>query len=152
MLGFLRKRTQFFTEAEKKNITNAISMAEQRTSGEVRVFVENRCKYMDAIDRAAEIFFQLKMEKTVDRNAVLVYVAIKDKQLAVFGDEGIHNKVGNVYWNAEVKKMIAIFNKENYADGICQCIKDIGEALHHHFPYDKSTDKNELPDDIIFGK
>ena len=56
MLGFLRKRTQFFTEAEKKNITNAISMAEQRTSGEVRVFVENRCKYMDAIDRAAEIF------------------------------------------------------------------------------------------------
>jgi uncharacterized membrane protein len=152
VLGFLRKKKDFFTEAEKKAIVEAISNAERRTSGEVRVFVESRCRYVDAIDRAAEIFFQLKMEKTDDRNAVLVYVAIKDRQLAVFGDEGIHKKVGDEYWNSEVKKMISIFNKENYAEGICQCVKDIGEALFHHFPYDKDTDKNELPDDIIFGR
>jgi uncharacterized membrane protein len=152
VFGFLRKKKEFFTEAEKRSIIEAISNAERRTSGEVRVFVESRCRYVDAIDRAAEIFFQLKMEKTDDRNAVLVYVAIKDRQLAVFGDEGIHKKVGNEYWNAEVKKMISIFNKENYAKGICQCVTDIGEALHYHFPYDKGTDKNELPDDIVFGR
>jgi len=152
VLGFLKKKTKFFTEAEKKSITNAISIAEQRTSGEVRIFIESRCKYMDAIDRAAEIFFQLKMEQTADRNAVLLYIAIKDRQLAIFGDEGIHNKVGDKYWYAEVKKMIQDFNKENYAEGICQCIKDIGEALHHHFLYDKNIDKNELPDDIVFGR
>jgi uncharacterized membrane protein len=34
------------------------------------------------------------MQKTELRNATLVYVAIKDRQLAVFGDEGIHQKVG----------------------------------------------------------
>ena len=34
------------------------------TSGEVRVFVENRCSYMDAIDRAKEIFAELKMDET----------------------------------------------------------------------------------------
>jgi len=152
VFGFLRKKKEFFTQAEQKGIIEAISNAERRTSGEVRVFVESRCRYVDAIDRAVEIFFQLKMEKTDDRNAVLVYVAIKDRQLAVFGDEGIHKKVGNEYWNEKVKKMISIFNKENYAEGICQCVKDIGEALHHHFPYDKNTDKNELPDDIIFGR
>ena len=152
MFGFLRKKKEFFTVVEKKGIIEAISNAERRTSGEVRIFVESRCRYVDAIDRAAEIFFQLQMEKTDDRNAVLVYVAIKDRQLAVFGDEGIHKKVGDEYWNAELKKMISIFNKENYASGICQCVTDIGEALHHHFPYDKGTDKNELPDDIVFGR
>ena len=152
MFGFLRKKKGFFKDAEKRSIIEAISNAERRTSGEVRVFVESRCRYVDAIDRAAEIFFQLKMEKTDDRNAVLVYVAIKDRQLAVFGDEGIHKKVGNEYWNEKVKKMISIFNKENYAEGICQCVKDIGEALHLHFPYNKDIDKNELPDDIIFGR
>ncbi|HKB44413.1 MAG TPA: TPM domain-containing protein [Chitinophagaceae bacterium] len=152
MLGFLRKKKEFFTAAEKRSIIEAISNAEHRTSGEVRVFVESHCRYVDAIDRAAEIFFQLKMEKTDDRNAVLVYMAIKDRQLAVFGDEGIHKKVGDEYWNAEVKKMISIFNKENYAEGICQCVKDIGEALYHHFPYNKDSDKNELPDDIVFGR
>ena len=152
MFGFLRKKKEFFTQAEKKGIIEAISTAERRTSGEVRVFVESRCRYVDAIDRAVEIFFRLKMEQTTDRNAVLVYVAIKDRQLAVFGDEGIHKKVGDQYWNEKVKKMISNFNKEDYAKGICQCVTDIGEALYHHFPYNRDTDKNELPDDIIFGR
>ena len=122
------------------------------TSGEVRVFVESKCSYVDAIDRAAELFFKLQMQETKDRNAVLVYVAMKDRQLAVFGDEGIHQKVGNEYWNTEVKKMISNFNRDNYAEGISEVVKDIGEALTKHFPYNNDTDKNELPDEIVFGK
>lgn len=146
------KKKDFFTPEEKQQITEAIRHAESMTSGEVRVFVEGRCSYMDAIDRAAELFFNLQMQKTDDRNAVLLYIAMKDHQLAVFGDEGIHKKVGNEYWNAEVKKMIANFNRKNYAEGISEVVKDIGEALTQHFPYNRDTDKNELPDDIVFGK
>ncbi len=146
------KRRDFFTVEERQQIVEAVKNAERRTSGEVRVFVESHCSYMDAIDRAKEIFSDLKMSETVDRNAVLVYVALKDKQLAVFGDEGIHNKLGDEYWNAEVKKMISNFNKENYAEGIRQVVKDIGVALTQFFPYNNDTDKNELPDDIVFGK
>jgi uncharacterized membrane protein len=152
MLSFLRKKKKFFTEEETKLVAKAISHAEHQTSGEVRVFVESKCSWMDAIDRAAEIFFKLKMEKTEQRNAVLVYVAVKDRQLAVFGDEGIHNKVGDEYWNKVVKEMLATFNKENYAKGIADCVIQIGEALTTHFPYDKDTDKNELPDEIVFGR
>jgi uncharacterized membrane protein len=81
-----------------------------------------------------------------------VYVAIKDRQLAVYGDTGIHEKTGEEYWKAAVSDMIADFNKENYADGIANCVTMIGKALHQHFPYDKEVDKNELPDEIIFGK
>lgn len=115
------------------------------------MFVESKCRYMDAIDRAAEIFFGLKMEKTDDRNAVLLYVAMKDHQLAVFADKGIYERMGQAYWHDEIKMMTGNFNKQNYADGIRQCVTDIGEALHHHFPFDNDTDKNELPDDIVFG-
>ena len=152
MLGFLKRHKKFFTEAEKKGIIEAIHLAEHRTSGEIRVYVESRCSYMDAIDRAAEIFLKLDMQKTMDRNAVLIYVAIKDKQLAIFGDEGIHTKVGDEYWQKEIQKMISHFNKEDFADGIRQCVLDVGEALQTHFPYNKDTDKNELPDDIVFGR
>jgi uncharacterized membrane protein len=147
-----KKKKDFFTAEEQQLITDAIQHAERMTSGEVRVFVESKCSYMDAIDRAAELFFNLEMQKTDDRNAVLLYVAMKDRQLAVFGDEGIHKKVGNEYWNNEVHKMISNFNRENYAAGIVVVVKDIGEALTEHFPYNKETDKNELPDDIVFGK
>ena len=148
----LFRKKDFFSEEEKQQIIEAVRNAERMTSGEVRVFVENRCSYMDAIDRAKEIFAELKMYETHDRNAVLMYVALKDKQLAIFGDEGIHSKLGNEYWNTEVKKMIDNFNKENYAEGIKQVVEDIGEALTQLFPYNNDTDKNELPDDIVFGK
>src|SRR6187399_701495 len=151
MFSFFKKK-DFFTTEEQQLIIDAIHNAERMTSGEVRVFVESKCSYMDAIDRAAELFFKLQMQETKDRNAVLVYVAMKDRQLAVFGDEGIHNKVGNEYWNNEVKKMIRNFNRDNYAIGISEVVKDIGTALTQHFPYNNTTDKNELPDDIVFGK
>lgn len=151
MFSFFKKKS-FFSEDEKKQIADAIRNAERRTSGEVRVFVESHCKYMDPLDRAAEIFFNLKMNETVDRNAVLLYIAMKDRQLAVFGDEGIHKKVGTEYWNKEIKLLISKFNTANYGEGISQCVKDIGEALHQYFPFDNNTDKNELPDDIVFGK
>ncbi len=146
------KRKSFFHEEDTRLIVKAIRHAEQRTSGEVRVFVESRCSWMDAMDRAAEIFFTLKMENTEQRNAVLIYIALKDRQLAVFGDEGIHNKVGTEYWNKVVGEMLSTFNKENYAKGIAECAIQIGEALTTHFPFERDTDKNELPDEIVFGR
>ena len=152
MFSLFRKRKPFFTEPERNQIVESVRQAELRTSGEVRVFVESFCPYVDAVDRAGEIFFRLEMDETAQHNAVLVYVALKDRQLAVFGDAGIHERVGTEYWNSEVGMMISKFNSENYADGISQCVLDIGQALQHHFPYDKATDKNELPDDIVFGK
>ena len=152
LLDFFKKKPKdFFTEAERAQIVAAVQLAEKRTSGEIRVFVESHCRYVDALDRAAEIFFSLQMEKTVQRNAALVYVAVKDRQVAVFGDEGIHTKVTSKFWDAEVRKMLSYFKKDNVPQGIVGVVKDIGEALLFHFPFDEITDKNELPDDIVFG-
>ena len=152
MFSLFRRKNEFFTPEEKELIVDAIRSAERMTSGEVRVFVESKCPYMDAIDRASQLFFKLEMDRTEDRNGVIIYVATKDRQLAVFGDEGIHKKVGNDYWSKEVQKMIQAFNNDNYAHGIRQVVADVGQALTKHFPYNNDTDKNELPDDIVFGK
>ena len=151
MFSFFKKKP-FFSKEENDRIVTAIREAEKRTSGEVRVFVESRCRFIDPLDRAVEIFDTLEMEKTHLHCAVLVYVAIKDRQLAVYGDSGINAKTGHQYWEDEVSKMVSLFNKENYVEGIINCVNDIGQALQHFFPYDKLEDKNELPDEIIFGK
>jgi uncharacterized membrane protein len=151
MFNFFRKKTEFFSPSEKECLVAAIRAAELRTSGEVRLYVESRCRFVDALDRAVEIFQSLKMHETKDRNAVLVYIAMKDHQLAIFGDEGIHQRVGAEFWNKEIRKMVIDFNREHYAAGIAKVICDVGEVLVQHFPYDKTTDKNELSDDIAFG-
>lgn len=152
MFSLFKKKKEFFSEEEKEKIVQSIRDAEKCTSGEVRVFIESKCKFIDPLDRAIEIFSQLKMQNTKDRNAVLLYVALKDRQLAVYADKGIHEKVGIQFWEEAVNKMLLHFNKENYANGISHCIAEIGEALQQHFPYDNETDKNELPDEIIFGR
>ena len=152
MFSIFRNRKQLLSEEETRLIVKAIRHAEQRTSGEVRVFVESRCSWVDAIDRAVELFFKLQMDKTENRNATLVYVAVKDRQLAVFGDEGIHQKVGTAYWNNVVAEMLQSFNRLDYAKGIADCVIQIGDALTTHFPYERDTDKNELPDEIVFGR
>ena len=151
-IPFLKKNDSFFTEEEQKRIINAVNDAERKTSGEVRLYVESKCRFMDAIDRAKEIFVSLKMEQTKDRNAVLVYAALKDRQLAIYADEGIYKAMGKEFWDKEVAKMIREFAGQHYVEGIIDIIHDIGDALQKNFPYDGSTDKNELPDDIVFGK
>ncbi len=152
IFSFLYKPESFFSAKDKEQIVNAIRKAEKETSGEIRIYIESRNPLVNVIDRAAEIFFKLKMQNTNDRNGVLLYIAMKDKELALFGDEGIYNKVGANYWNSEVKNMIAHFSKENISNGIEQCIEHIGQTLKEKFPYNDSIDKNELPDDIVFGK
>lgn len=149
---FKKKPQQYFSPNEQEHIVAAIKDAERQTSGEVRVFIESRCAFMDAVDRASEIFFYLKMDETEKRNATLVYVAMKDRQLAVFGDEGIYTKTGKEFWNNAVKTMLAHFDKKNYAHGIAETVKEIGGTLAAYFPYDAALDKNELPDEIVFGK
>jgi len=148
----LFKKKDFFSAEDKARIVEAIRIAEKETSGEIRIYVEGKNPFMDPIDRAKEIFFQLKMQNTEYHNAVLLYIAMKDHELALFGDEGIYKKVGAEYWDNAVKNMIAQFSRDSITTGIEQCIFQIGQTLKETFPYEKSTDKNELPDDIVFGK
>jgi uncharacterized membrane protein len=144
------KPKRLISHEDEEQIVQAIRTAETNTSGEVRVYIESKCRFVDPVDRALEVFYGLKMEKTEHRNAVIIYIAIKDRQLAIYGDEGIHARVGSDYWRSSVKKILEDFNKDNIVAGICNTILKIGDTLKSEFPY-KTTDKNELPDKIVFG-
>lgn len=153
MFGLFKSKKQpLIPDAEQEKIVAAIKEAERNTSGEVRVFVESRCSYVNPMDRAKEVFFNLKMDQTEAHNGVLVYVALDDRQMALYGDEGIYRKTGgDPYWVYELNIMRALFKEGKIGDGIATCVINIGKALSQHFPFDSNTDKNELPDDIVFG-
>ena len=146
------KKKKLLSALQEEQIVNAIRAAEKNTSGEVRVYMESHCRFVDPVDRAIEVFFGLKMNDTDDHNGVLIYVALKDKQLAIYGDEGIHAMVGKEYWQNAVKIVLQHFNKTDYVAGICNSVIAIGKTLEKEFPYDATDDKNELPDEIVFGK
>jgi len=144
-------KRKFLILQEENRVVESIRVAEKKTSGEIRVFIESKCRYVDSLDRAAEVFYGLQMERTRDRNAVLVYVAHKDRQAAIFGDVEIHDRVGKEFWNKGVVKMLGHFRENDFVEGLIAVIGDIGEVLSVKFPWEHG-DKNELPDEIVFGQ
>ncbi|WP_299706692.1 TPM domain-containing protein [uncultured Pontibacter sp.] len=139
------------TDADEKVIMEAIQEAERNTSGEIRVHIENNCEG-EVLDRATEVFAQLHMHLTKQRNGVLFYVAIKDHQFAVLGDAGINAIVPDHFWEDITAEVIAHFKKNEYAAGLAKGVIMAGEQLKSHFPYNDKGDLNELSDDISFGK
>jgi uncharacterized membrane protein len=149
---FRKEAIDFFTPEAQQKIRNAIHNVEKNTSGEVRVYIEHYCKHEQAVHRATEIFHTLQMDKTVHHNGVLVYLAVKHKKLAIYGDAGINGHVNAAFWNEMVQKMEQHFKKENFTEGIVHVIETIGLELAKHYPYDPATDKNDLPDELVFEK
>ncbi len=151
MIGFFKKKS-LLSEEDNNRIVEAIKSTEQLTSGEIRVYMESKNPLLSTIERASEIFIKMQMHQTKQRNAVLLYIALKDKEVALFGDEGIHQQVGSDFWNRQVSQMIQLFKENSIADGIIKCVAEVGNVLIDKFPYNSLEDKNELPDDIVFGK
>jgi len=146
-LSFFKSSTdKLLSASDKQQLVQAIQAAEKTTSGEIRVFVESKTKNGDALATAREIFFKQKMNATQER------IAVSEKKLAIYADQGIYDKVGVEFWYSQVQEMTAHFKTANYVQGMVQVIGALGKALTDHFPFDRVSDTNELSDEIMTGK
>lgn len=143
------KAARLFDDAGRQRLSLAVQQAEQQTSGEIRVFVDDHCKE-DVLDRAAFVFSKLGMEKTEQRNGVLIYVALNDRKFAIIGDAGIHARVGEVFWKEVKEQMASFFKKGKIIEGLEYAVLEAGMRLKEFFPR-SSDDRNELSDEVHFG-
>ena len=140
---------QPFSTQEEQQILDAIKMAEEQTSGEIRVHVDQYCK-TDPVFKAKNQFMHLEMTETAERNGVLIYVALTEHKFAIVGDEGINAKVGPAFWHSTKDLMTEKFKLNKPVEAICAGIKEAGLQLQKHFPYN-NTDTNELDNTISYG-
>lgn len=145
----MSEKKDHINDEDQARIIKAIEKAELNTSGEIRVHIESRCKE-DILDHAAFIFDKLEMHKTEQRNAILFYIAITDHKFAVIGDAGIHEKVGDDFWEKVKNEMTTYFKEGQLAEGLINGIEKAGNELKSYFPY-QSNDKNELDNEISFS-
>jgi uncharacterized membrane protein len=141
----------FFTPEQMGHVKASIEKAEQHNTGEIRLHVEGDCEG-DPVERAVKVFHRLHMDKTKYRNAVLFYLAINHKKLAVVGDEGIHKNVSEEFWHKVKDHIISKFKESKYADGLSEGIEMTGDMLRKYFPRKDGENVNQLPDDISFGR
>ena len=142
----MAKTEAFLSKEDEQEIVQAIVEAEKNNSREVRVHIEKQSN-ITPLERAQEVFFELKMEATKDRNGVLFYVSVTDKKFAIIGDKGIHDLVAPDFWNATKEIVLNHFKQGAFKQGLVEGILSAGKQLKAYFPY-QSDDENELSNEI----
>jgi len=139
----------FLAEADLDAVARAVAEAESGTAGEIRVHLDARCED-DPMARAVEVFERLGMTRTAQRSGVLVYVAVEDRKLAVIGDRGVHERVGDAYWTALAEALVQHLRAGRVRDGLVAAVREVGATLRRHFP-SGPDDRNELSDEVSLG-
>src|SRR5580704_5033005 len=116
------KAKEFLNQLRHKDIVAAIQQAEKTTTGEIRVFV-SRHEPADAIAAAQVEFAHLGMNKTADRNGVLIYVAPLAQKFAIIGDTGVHARCGDEFWQKVAAEMTGHFKRGEFTEGIIHAIR-----------------------------
>ncbi len=137
----------FISQLDEARIVAAIGAAEQKTSGEIRVYISHLA-HAYALAYAQKRFHQLGMTQTRQRNAVLLYLAPRSRQFAIVGDSGVHEKCGDAFWQDVSAQLGAALKQGDYTAALIQTVQQIGDLLAAHFPH-LAGDVNELPDAII---
>jgi len=142
-------RKQLFRIVDREKVKEAIQKAELRTSGEICVSVASF--FWGSVEKAADkAFARLGVARTKERNGVLFFIVPSRRKFVVLGDRGIHEHVGQEFWN-RISEVVSIkFRGGDFTGGLIKGIEEIGEQLAAHFPYDPATDKDELSDDVDF--
>jgi len=141
--------SSLLTTEESNAVVAAIALAEKETSGEIRIHMENYCRG-NVLERAVVLFGQLGMHNTIAHNGVIIYIAVKDRKVAIYGDKGIHEQVHDDFWQAEIQTILTHFREKKYKEGLIKVVEDVGEKLRHFFPF-HADDSNELSNDISYG-
>ena len=140
----------FLSETDELQIEEAITAAEKFTSGEIRVHIDNDCD-IAILDRAVEVFDLLEMQKTEQRNGVLIYLSKREKQFAIIGDAGINKNVPTGFWKETSENMTIYFKSGDFVKGIIEGIESAAKKLQQYFPL-LENDRDELSNKISFGK
>ncbi len=131
------------------SLVEAIKTAEDHSTGEIRVHIDSNTED-DNAEVAFEVFKRLCMEKTAERNAVLFHINFEQRYLTIIGDEGIHKKVHQQFWDKMHDDITAGFAKGRFFEPLQKAILDTGIELKKYFPV-TGENKNELSDEISFS-
>lgn len=137
----------FLDPDEKLQVESAIRDTEQKTSAEIKLVLVSHC-WGDIWNKAGSIFRQRGLHRTQERNGVLILLVTANRELLIYGDEGIHQKAGQTLWDEVRDQMIAEFKKDDFVAGLTLGIGRIGDTLAQFFP-PRADDINEIPDTVV---
>ena len=133
---------------ESAALALTIEETECRTSAEIKVVIIRRC-LGDLRDKAMRTFHKLGLDETEQRNCVMIMLATAAREFLIFGDEGIHEKVGQGFWDEVRDRMGELFRQGRFGEGLCEGVRMAGEKLAEHFPA-RAVEVDEISDEVAY--
>jgi uncharacterized membrane protein len=130
------KTRHFLNKLEHERIEAAIRQAETGTSGDIVVFITHKAA-PDALAAAHQVFTKRHLEKAVDDNSLLLFLAPTSQTFAVVGGKALYHAVGQGWWDELAVTLSTHFRTAHYTEGIVLAVNRAGDALKQHFPAEK---------------
>jgi uncharacterized membrane protein len=140
-----------FPPAAMAAIEQGIARSEGAHGGEIRFAVEPALDtaplFADqpARERALEVFSLLRLWDTEDRNGVLIYLLLAERDIEIVADRGVNAKVSAAEWEGICQTMEAELRRGDFTKGVLEGIEAVSRLLAKHFPR-RAGNRNELPD------
>ncbi len=128
----------------------AIGVAERQCSAQIKVVLARYC-WLGLRHKAHRLFERLRLYRTTQRNCVLILLITSNHQFVIYGDRGIHGKVGSAFWQQVRDAMQAHFRAGQFAEGLCAGVETVGRQLAEYFPPAADTGGDELPNRIEYA-
>jgi uncharacterized membrane protein len=146
------KLAPYLSQKDLDAISFAVSEAESRTAGEIRVHIAHGLlPFEKPRARAIREFFRLGMDKTRDRTGVLLFLVLKKHRFEIVADQGIHSRVADGTWEQIARSVEKSIREDGLARGICQGVQQIGDVLAQHVPR-QADDQDELSNEVTFSE
>jgi uncharacterized membrane protein len=140
-----------FPKSTLDAIQHAVAGSETRHSGEIRVAIEVTLdlaalrRVATPRDRALEVFGELHVWDTAQRNGVLIYVLLAERDVEIVADRGLDGRVGADEWRSVCEGMEREFRHGRWRDGALAGIAGVTALLAREFPA-TGPNRNEQPD------
>jgi uncharacterized membrane protein len=140
-----------FPKATLDAIEHAVAASETRHSAEIRVAIEVALdvhalrRVATPRDRALEVFGELHVWDTAQRNGVLIYVLLAERDVEIVADRGLEGRVGEAEWRSICERIEREFGDGRWRDGALAGIAGVTELLAREFPA-SGPNRNEQPD------
>lgn len=121
-------------------IEEAIEASEQKHRAEIRVAIEVALELKDfwrirtARDRALEVFDELGVWNTRERNGLLIYVLLAERDVEIVADEGFNGGIASNEWQRVCTLIEREFAARRWRDGVLVGIEAATELLTREFP------------------
>jgi uncharacterized membrane protein len=132
-------------------IEHAVVASEAQHRGEIRFAIEAALdvhalrRHRTPRDRAQEVFAELRVWDTRERNGVLIYILIAERVVEIVADRGLEGRVSADEWRAVCAAIESAYREGRWKDGALLGIDAVTQLLVREFPRTEAPDVDEQP-------